>query len=81
MLQPCLTQGLAGVGLTLCSTGSHRAAYATGSMLRRTRTPELMRRALASTSSPALRHLLCYKLQSLCLWEAILQALLKGCTA
>ena len=65
MVQPCLTPGLAGVGLTLCSSGSLRAAYATGSMLRRARTPKLMRRALASTALPARTYLLCYKLQSL----------------
>ena len=81
MLQACLTPGLAGVRPTLCSSGSPRAAYATGSILLRTPTPKLMRRALASTSSPALTPLLCYKLQSVCLWQAMLQASLKGGTA
>ena len=80
MFQPSLTLGLTGVGLTLCSKGSHRAAYATGSMLRRTRTPMLIRRALASTASPARTYLLCHKLQSLCDWEAMLQASLRGGT-
>lgn len=80
MYQLCLTPGQAGVGLTLCSRGSHRAAYATGSMLRRNRTPMLMRRALASTASPAFTHLFCYKLQSLCVCEAMLQASVKGGT-